>query len=131
MPCVICPFDKCSPDCIFLEVFAAEQPFTDESVLNAQKIITSFKMDYIKKHLLSCKQSGGLKLMKECIFRLLKKRIDKCTKRYGPSKDFSIMKDVDPALVHWYKKRHGLLEDGSSDEGVDAQRLKMFQAVLD
>ncbi|GJX55285.1 beta-glucosidase 12-like protein [Tanacetum coccineum] len=52
------------------------------------------------------------------IFKLLRKRIDKCTKRYGPPKDFSIMSHVDPALLHWYKKRHGVLEDGSSDDGI-------------
>ena len=79
-----------------------------------------------RKHAISLTHEVNIK-----IFRLLRKRIDKYTKRYGPPKDFSVLRDVDPALIHWYKKRHGLQEDGSSDDGVDAKRLKMFQDILD
>ena len=62
--CVVCAEGKCSPNCIFVDVFPAN---SEESKINAEKVLSGWHVNYVKELLTQAKVRGGVDLMKALV----------------------------------------------------------------
>nr|GEX28800.1 hypothetical protein [Tanacetum cinerariifolium] len=53
--CVVCAEGECSADCIFVDVFPADN---EESKINAEKVLSGWPVNYVKELLMQAKRKN-------------------------------------------------------------------------
>ncbi|GKA49443.1 hypothetical protein Tco_0742516 [Tanacetum coccineum] len=72
MPCILCPDGSCPSDCPALDLFPSEEPYKEQSIVLAKKLMAvGFKLEFIKDCLRAAKVSGGLAAQKDFVLKII------------------------------------------------------------